>query len=346
MPRLQTRAFDEATAAEAALLRAQALTSAVMSRDFSKAIHLTLELDQPGRLGDILLVRCFLLNLQLHKPSPPLQELLEQGPRPPVPVGDQAAVDARYREAMLNELAALEAANEGVGLGTGDLDLEREREREVALGDPDPPASQPPAGVADNLMGLPPAVQRAYASSHSAAAAAGMAVLTTVLAKLPAASAGRLLRYIREWGTGSRHGILAHQVLQACLKTWTRSRILDALVAARERDAAEASTMLPGIGLAAAGAGPAPAVLGEGLTPIANPVVPAVDAEASGKPHTGAAAELRAFISAVTPYATRHAERIDRLLTASHALDFALSAMRVLRVSISFLCARYDAILG
>jgi WD40 repeat protein len=255
-------AAADMAATEEAVVKQQELFSAMATRDYPGAIRLALELEQPGRAGDIM------------------QELLEMGPRPALAGLSPAQLDEKTRGEMLAEVAAM--AEEATAAATSTS-----------------------------------AASASASAAAAAAAAAGEALLTAILRSrelLPPPAVGRLLGYIREWNTQSRHGMLAQRLLHLLLRALPRGRLLEGLAAAR--DAAGASRMVPGLGavrVAARGGGRADGTAAPG----------------SGS-SSAAAAELRALVGALLPYSERHGERLDRLQLSSYLADYTLDAMRVL----------------
>ena len=244
-------------ASDATVAAGQALTSALAVHDYSRALGITLSLDQPGRCAKVL------------------TELLGGAGVPPTPAGAEGLAAA-----MLAEVAAMK----------GEL-----------------------GGVLPKTAGT------------------GRADLAPLLTALPPASLGRLLRYVREWNTQSKHGLLAQYVLSALLKTFRPEALGRALAAGRRADAE--ATIIPGLG-ALAGVGTGPSPFAPGLTPVVGGVDVGGGAGSSAAPAgggaTAASAELRGWIAAVLPYSERHAERLARLSVASHAVDDALDGMAVL----------------
>lgn len=239
------------------------------------------------------------LTLELGQPGrcgDILQEMLEVGPTPPTagPGITPAVVQANYREKMVAELRALAAER---------------------VGD----ASAPAAAAAAAVPGL-----AAPVGSEK-----GRAMLTDVIAALSPLHLGRLLHYVRDWNTQSRHGLLAQQLLHIVLRTCTQARLLEAVAAFTETEALV--KVIPGVGsvVVAPKAKSATRAGGDnGLAPLPRPVNEEEDSgAASSRPATAATSVLASLVSTMLPYAERHAERLERLLVSSYAYDNALAAM-------------------
>jgi U3 small nucleolar RNA-associated protein 13 len=291
-------AHEEVAAAEAAMLKQQALFNAMSGRHYQRAIGLTLELDQPGRCGDIM------------------AELLEVGPTPPTAGVSPDIIDARYRDQMLAELADMQAEERGIA----------------------PAAAAVPWYAAHGAAGASAAVS--VTGSRE-----GEAKLVSVLRALPRRQMIKLLGYIREWNTQSRHGLLAQHLLYLLLRRLPRGTLLRCFAEGRRRDD-EVSRVLSGVGTVTTRKPQGALALADELTPVAHPVTAAEGDEvaaaavaaAAGNdglgggsdPMTAAAAQLKAFVAAVLPYSERHLDRLDRLTVSSYAVDYTLASMHVL----------------
>lgn len=257
-------AAEEVAAAEAAMEKQQELFTAMSTRNFTRAVVLTLELDQPGRCGDIL------------------SELLEVGATPSAATTTSAALDERFRRDMLRELA----------------DMSNE------------------AGVTASTV----LVDDAPVLPHD-----GRLRLVIILRKLSMLQLGRLLLYVREWNTQSRHGLLAQRVWQQLQSTRSRRELGNALMAVREGMSHD--RVLPGIGTVQIQ--PQRTALGDAtaLTPVAGAVEPTADTHAA----TSAEAELKAYVTSLLPYTERHLDRMQRLHMSTFFADYALASMQVLQ---------------
>lgn len=328
-------AESEVEAAEAALMKQQTLYNAMSSRDYAKAITLTLELDQPGRCGDII------------------NELLEVGPTPPTRDVSSSAADARYRDAILREIAQMESEEKGmVSKASG-----------AAAGlDASGSSSSSSAGSASASASAGTGVDKSIGLN-----AKGVNMLTTVLKTMSAVHLVSLLGYIREWNTQSRHGLLAQQLLYLLLRTIPTQKLLAMMTEAKngrsssDDDGSNESgkvveKVIPGVGRARVAKAAGALDQESTLTPIANPVSSVTDGgagsgaagagdggmvgtlaatssqqgAAQSQPSTAAAAELRGLVSALLPYSERHLERLDRLMVSTYLIDGTLHSMRAL----------------
>jgi len=285
-------AQSEVAAAEEAIQKQQSLLGAMATRDYTRTLSLTLELDQPGRCGDVL------------------QELLEVGPTPPS-ASSGAEAERRNAEAILKELEELNEEADGL------VNIETKR--------------------------------RAFFGMHEG----GAKLAASVISSLNGALLSTLLRFVREWGTQARHGLLAQRVLFIILKTIPQKMLVRKLADekhSRSSRGGGASTlkMLPGIGAARYVSKPGALDEEADLAPIAVPVS-SIDTnsgvvgalldseskrltseERAAEISSAAAAELRGLISSLLPYSERHLERLDRLLISTHSVDHTLHSMQAL----------------
>jgi WD40 repeat protein len=301
-------AENAVAATEEALLKQQSLMTAMALRDYKQAVSLTLELDQPRRCGDIM------------------SELLETGPLPVTATLTPAQKDALYRDQMLQELHELHLIEDAAGA----------------------------AETFSTAAGVTASSSSSSASSKFGphGSIEGEQKLVAVLKSLNFLHLGRLLIYVREWNTQSRHGILAQNLLFLILRHLPRKTLLLACKAILSLQ--HYNTQGGGSLKVIAGVG---SVLTQGqagalsLLPSLAPVVDPGDAfgeatatmlqnsgganaksSAKDTVTTAAAADLlRSIITAILPYSERHHERLDRLLVASHRVDYTLGAMQVLQ---------------
>lgn len=193
----------------------------------------------------------------------------------------------------------------------------------------------------------------------------GVQTLQEVLDALTPRQLTRLLGYVREWNTQSRHGILAQRVLYITLHHIPRNRLLSAIAASRAGTELMTKRVIPGLGTVYLPQS-AHALQGEDtntLTPLGIPVGPKAVADeddpmgahlnkfkAAPMPAlTAAATELRTFTKAALPYSERHLERIDRLYQSSFLVDYILRSTMGVLPSESFLedeTAEFDAFLA
>ena len=254
-----SEAAAEIQAAEEAVAKQQSLYTAMALRDYPGAISLALELEQPGRAGDIL------------------QELLEMGPRPALAGLSTSQLDEKNKAEMLQELREMQLEEEGVTSSSG--------------------------------------TSSSSAVSSSSPAQRGEELLATILrSKLPPHLLGRLLSYVREWNTQSRHGMLAQRLLHLLLRHLPRSKLLSALVALREEQGA--TKMLPGVG----------------AVRIKQHSASGADSgdDKAAAAASAAQAELRSLVTSLLPYSERHADRLDRLQLSAYLADYTLDSMTVL----------------
>jgi U3 small nucleolar RNA-associated protein 13 len=273
-------AEDAVLATEEAILKQQSLYTAMATRDYFKAIQLTLELDQPGRCGDIL------------------AELLEIGPTPATSQMSAGELDNKFRQEMLQELS--------------DLGLEEEGKPVTVAG------TSSASAALEAFAHVSPAL--------SSRRLIGEAKLIEVLSSLSPCELGRLLSYIREWNTQSKHGLLAQHVMFLVLHHVRHERLLEAFAELKAREGN--FKMIAGLG-SVLYALPSTAIANSSaLTPIVNGVeMDAPPAAAS----TSAGSALKAYVDAILPYSERHADRLDRLMTSTFLVDYMLSQMNVLQ---------------
>lgn len=262
-----SEAAHDIAATEEAVAKQQSLFTAMALRDYPGAIGLALELEQPGRAGDIM------------------QELLEQGPRPATAGLSSSALDDKFRREMLDEVDEMAAEEDGRVLAS-------------AMASP---------GVGDG------------AANNSAGEAALIAILRS---RLPPHLLGRLLSYIREWNTQSRHGMLAQRLLHLLLRALPRSKLLAGLAALRDEEGA--TRMVPGIGAVRVRPPTSAAA-----TSSSGDASKASASSSSSSSSSAAQAELRALIAALLPYSERHGERLDRLQLSAYLADYTLDSMTV-----------------
>jgi U3 small nucleolar RNA-associated protein 13 len=299
-----SEAAGEVAIAEAAVRKQQDLLEAMATRKYGKAIGLTLELEQPGRCGDIL------------------SELLEVGPTPPSAGQGAGVLAQRFRAAMVGDVKAMRSLRLGVVGGEGAVVAGAAAGAAAAPGPA--PASTPPLLL-----------------EHTNAEGVGM--IGEVLRSLPSAHLVRLLSYIREWNTRSRNGLLAQRLLHIVLRTFTQQHLEAAFQAARAESQGRVERLIPGVGTQSMGAEEGALRHASGLSRLDRLVgAEAAEAEAAedallggdasaagpgkGRASATAAAELRAFIAATLPYTQRHYDRLDRLFQTAHIADYLLEA--------------------
>jgi WD40 repeat protein len=278
----------EMAAAEDAMLKQQELFNAMAQRNYTRAVVLTLELNQPGRCGDIL------------------QEMLEKGLTPPTANLGPAELDQRFAKQMLDEL------NEMGRLGS--------------RYDASVIASTAPETAAKKDKKSEPAAPAPAAAKPGLGSAEGEARLCAILSTLSPLHLGRLLLYTREWNTQSRHGLLAQHLLYLALKTFTRARLAEALAAVRGQDALLFSSGKGAGGGGLDGLRLIPGV-GTSMLPSAAFLSGDNAHSTREAAHTAALSELRSTVTALLPYSERHQDRLDRLGQSAHLVDFALATV-------------------
>lgn len=286
----------ETAAAESALARQSELYAAMSARDYPAALRLTLDLDQPGRCGDIF------------------GELLECGPLPAPPsvipgVPSQPGAMEAYTARMLAEVRSIQGMVKGQEEGSS--------------------MAQHGAGPAAAAAG------GVHPEGHK--------IAVQLLTSLSGPLLTRLLTYIRDWNTQSRHGFLAQRLLHLLLHHVSQARLLQALAEAKGLLARTEARVLPGVGTVrvAKARGELEGESSGSLAPLAKSTrgdgeeegVVGVLKAAAPPPtpvHTAAVAELQAFVSSSLPYTVRHSERLERLRQAGHVVGMTVERMHAL----------------
>ena len=250
------------------------------------------------------------LALELQQPArigDILGELLEAGPAPRTAGLTPAEEEARFAAAMRAEVAEMRAELAGA----------------VDGGEASSPGEA--VGASSSSSSAQQQQQRQR----------GAAMLAALLRSLPPADLGRLLGYVREWNTQSRHGLLAQRVLAVLLRTVPHASIAAALLAAKAE--AALTRILPGVGAVRVAKAPrAVSAAANSLAPITNGVEDedADGAGGGGGSGAGAAAaaaeQLKSLVAGLLPYSERHYDRLDRLSVAAYGVDSVLAAMSVL----------------
>ncbi|RYE98051.1 MAG: hypothetical protein EOO41_02825, partial [Methanobacteriota archaeon] len=178
-------------------------------------------------------------------------------------------------------------------------------------------------------------VRNAAADARVSKRADGEATLVSVLHDLSLLSLGRLLTYVREWNTQSRHGLLAQHLIHLLLKNVPVPRLTAALAEVRDKEAD--IKMIPGVGAIYVKPAKSALSFADTLQPIVNEVEKeteedeeAAAAARSADPGTAAASEFKAFVTALLPYSDRHYERLDRVNVSAYLVDYTLASMQVL----------------
>ena len=313
-------ATGEIEAAEEALLKQQNLYNAMATRDYKKAITLTLELDQPGRCGDIL------------------QELLEIGPTPPANAPDK---DERFRQMMLKEIQGMQIDEEKSKPKTNkqlDTILEQSKTTRSIVNGLHPEGMSMLLNILENLTAVQMMTLLSYLrewNTQSRHGSLAQNILYLVLKYLPR---GHLLAILTE-------------IKSAENKRNRTNYSNDDIMDDDDNDEGTSSNLvtkvLPGVGTIKIPTAPTALTNEHTLTPVANTInndeqngilnltlstntnTDTSSSSSTGiKPSTAAAAELRGLIATLLPYTQRHLDRLDRLQISTYLIDTTVYAMR------------------
>lgn len=316
-------ATGEIEAAEEALIKQQNLFNAMAMRDYTKAITLTLELDQPGRCGDIL------------------QELLEIGPTPPAHAPNK---DERFRQMMLKEVRSLQSVDTTTVENRQQVQTLVENghyERSMVSGLNDEGRNML-LGILENLTAGQMMTLLNYIrewNTQSRHGSLAQNVLYLILKYLPRGHLLAILTEIknqehrRSFATTSGNVGNTNEDDDDDMDTNARNMV---------------TKVLPGVGTIKVPTAPSALSRENKLTPVANNINNYGD-ELTGllnlstnnngnnsgssnstvtRPSTLAAAELRGLIATLLPYTQRHLDRLDRLQISTYLVDTTVYAMR------------------
>jgi U3 small nucleolar RNA-associated protein 13 len=285
-------AQSEVAAAEEAIQKQQSLLGAMATRDYNRTLSLTLELDQPGRCGDVL------------------QELLEIGPTPPAPASG-AEAEHRNAEAILTELDELNEEANGL--------VNKETKRRIFFGMHEAGAKIA-ASVISLLSGALLSTLLRFVREWGTQARHGFLaqrVLFIILKTIPQKDLVRKLaeeKFIRSSrGTGA-----------------STLKMLPGIGAARfisKPGALDEEADLAPIAVPVSSIDTNSGVVGALLESESKRLT---SEEKEAEISSAAASELRGLISSLLPYSERHLERLDRLLISTHSVDHTLHSMQAL----------------
>jgi WD40 repeat protein len=288
-------AQSEVAAAEEAIQKQQSLLGAMATRDYTRTLSLTLELDQPGRCGDVL------------------QEMLEVGPTPPLSTSG-ADAERRNAEAILKELEELNEEAEGlVNIETKNRKFFGMHEEGALLA----------ASVIASLNGPLLSTLLRFVREWGTQARHGFLaqrILFIILKTIPQKILVRKLAEEKYNSKGGRGGGGGGSIL----------KMLPGIGAARyisKPGALDEEADLAPVAVSVSSMDTNSGVVGALLDAESRRLT---DEEKAAEISAAAAAELRGLISSLLPYSERHLERLDRLLISTHSVDYTLHSMQAL----------------